>query len=170
MGKIRLQDLARKMGVPEQDLMFKLRSIGVRVEGEDAAIDSDIIQAILQGKRLPQPREVILRDQSEEAEVAEPSAGAPSPAQQRPASPLRPFRRRALIQRVEKPIREIPTKESPADAPASRPAPCNSTRTNRACASREPTKSSNSRVFPRPTATASIQAWAAGKAGWRLTD
>ena len=65
MGKIRLHDLAEKMGVPEQDLLFKLKSIGVRVEGEDALIDTEIIQAILQGKKLPQPqREVILRDAS----------------------------------------------------------------------------------------------------------
>ena len=61
MGKIRLKDLARIMKVPEQDLMFKLKSIGVRLEGVDPEIDSEIIQAIVQGKSLPQPREVILR-------------------------------------------------------------------------------------------------------------
>ena len=62
MGKIRVQDLARMMGLPHQDLMFKLKSIGVRVEGDDAQIDTDILQAILQGKKLPPAREVILRD------------------------------------------------------------------------------------------------------------
>ncbi len=51
------------MGISNQDLVFKLKSIGVRVEGDDAAIDTDIIQAILQGKKLPHPREVILRDE-----------------------------------------------------------------------------------------------------------
>ena len=62
MGKIRVEDLARMMGIPSQDLVFKLRSLGVRVEGDDALIDSEIIQAILQGKRMPSPREVIIRD------------------------------------------------------------------------------------------------------------
>ena len=63
MGKIPVQELARMMGVPKQDLVFKLKSIGVRVEGEDAHIVSDAISAILQWKKLPQPREVILRDE-----------------------------------------------------------------------------------------------------------
>ncbi len=111
MGKIRLKDLARTMGVPEQDLMFKMKSIGVRLEGDDPAIDSDIIQAILQGKRLPQPREVILRDDSE--------APRPTPQQHRrspTSTPVRPPRGRAMIHRVEDRIRELPVKEKPADA------------------------------------------------------
>ena len=62
MGKIRVSDLAGKMGVDTQDLLFKLRSIGARVEGEDPEIDTDIIQAILTGKSLAQPSEVIVRD------------------------------------------------------------------------------------------------------------
>ncbi len=115
MAKIRLQDLARTMGVPEQDLMFKLRSIGVRIEGDDAAIDSETMKAIVQGKRLPQPREVILRDDSGQAPAPPPSA--PVTPQHQP-SPLRPVRRKSMIQRVEKPIREIPTKEPPIGPPA----------------------------------------------------
>ena len=43
MGKIRVQDLAKMMGISNQDLVFKLQSIGVRVEGEDAHIDTDMI-------------------------------------------------------------------------------------------------------------------------------
>ena len=106
MGKIRLKDLARSMHVPEQDLMFKLRSIGVRIEGDEAVIDSEIIQAILQGKRLPQPREVILRDDE---------AGSEAPVAPRPQRPapgrqpnLRPTPRRSIIQRVDSRIQEIP--------------------------------------------------------------
>ncbi len=113
MGKIRLKDLAQMMGLPEQDLMFKLKSIGVRMEGEDAAIDSDMIQAILQGKRLTQPREVILRDDSD--------APAPAPRRRRrpaPATPIKRPRGRTLIHRVEDRIRELPVKEKPAEAEA----------------------------------------------------
>ena len=50
MGKIRVQDLAKMMNLPSQELIFKLKSIGVRVEGDDAQIDTDTLQAILQGK------------------------------------------------------------------------------------------------------------------------
>ncbi|MEM7583980.1 MAG: hypothetical protein AAF560_11405, partial [Acidobacteriota bacterium] len=117
MGKIRLKDLARTMGVPEQDLMFKMKSIGVRLEGQDPAIDSDIIQAILQGKRLPQPREVILRDDSSDAPKV---AARPRPARP-PAQPIRPPRGRAMIHRVEDRIREIPVKEKPEAAEPEKP-------------------------------------------------
>ncbi len=113
MGKIRLKDLAQMMGLPEQDLMFKLKSIGVRIEGEDAAIDSDMIQAVLQGKRLTQPREVILRDDSEAAIPV----SAPGGRASKPAAPGRPprTRGRALIHRVEDRIRELPVKERPVE-------------------------------------------------------
>lgn len=61
MGKIRITDLARMMGISSQDLIYKLKSIGVRPEGDDACIDTDIIQAILQGKKLPSSRETMLK-------------------------------------------------------------------------------------------------------------
>ena len=113
MGKIRVRDLAQKMGVPEQDLLFKLKSIGVRLDEENPEIDTGVIQAILEGKRLPQPREVILRD--EEAKASATSAPArrrPAPRRM-PASPVRPGRRRPMIQRVEPRIRTLPATEAP---------------------------------------------------------
>ncbi len=110
MGKIRIRDLAEKMGVPEQDLLFKLKSIGVRVDEEDAQIDTSVIQAILEGKRLPQPHEVILRD--EEAKASAPASPRRRTPQRRlPSSPQRPSRRRPIIQKVEPRIKTIPTTE-----------------------------------------------------------
>ncbi len=114
MGKIPLKDLARMMNLPEQDLMFKLKSIGVRLEGESAAVDSDIIQAILQGKRLPQPREVILRDDSGTTPAPRTKPMPRQPLRQRPTG--RPPRR-SMIQRVEQRIREIPVKEKGVKPP-----------------------------------------------------
>src|SRR3954452_14086022 len=102
MGKIRVQDLARMMQISNQDLVFKLKSIGVRVEGDDAQLDTDIITAILQGKKLPHPREVILRDETPPPDAARRRAPttAPPPAARRPApNPLRPQRPRTLIQK-----------------------------------------------------------------------
>jgi len=121
MGKIRVQDLAKMMGVPHQDLMFKLKSIGVRVEGEDAHIDTDIIQAILQGKQLPHPREVILRDQPTQEEAASPAAlRRRRPSSHRPSNPLRPTRPRTLIRKVESEVPTLPTREK-KEAPAQKP-------------------------------------------------
>jgi hypothetical protein len=119
MSKVRVSELAKKMGIAQQDLVFKLRSIGVRLEGEDETIDTEIIAAILTGKKLThQPREVILRD-------AESTAKAPvvvrrPPPRRTPANPLRRPPRRTIIQKVEPRIRAIPVRERAVEvAPAS---------------------------------------------------
>jgi translation initiation factor IF-2 len=123
MGKIRVQDLAKMMAISNQDLVFKLKSIGVRVEGDDAHIDTDIIQAILQGKKLPHPREVILRDEQAPQAVdptrrrATTAPAAPTAARRPPANPLRPQRPRTLIQKVEPRIQTLPMSERPAPPP-----------------------------------------------------
>ncbi len=115
MGKIRVTDLAAMMGLSHQDLVFKLRSIGVRVEGEEAAVESEILQAILAGKKLASPREVIMDDSSPEgAQPAVRRAGLPAPlapAARRTTAlpPLRPTRPRTLIQKVEPKIKTLPT-------------------------------------------------------------
>ncbi|HEY4589200.1 MAG TPA: translation initiation factor IF-2, partial [Thermoanaerobaculia bacterium] len=120
MGKIRVQDLAKMMGISNQDLVFKLKSIGARVEGDDAQIDTDIIQAILQGKKLPHPREVILRDEQSPSAVGPDrrrmAAAPPPPATaRRPlANPLGSRRPRTLIQKVEPRIQTLPMSERPA--------------------------------------------------------
>src|SRR5436305_3101046 len=120
MGKIRVQDLAKMMGISNQDLVFKLKSIGARVEGDDAQIDTDIIQAILQGKKLPHPREVILRDEQSPGALGPDrrrmAAAPPPPATARrpAASPLGPRRPRTLIQKVEPRIPTLPASERPA--------------------------------------------------------
>jgi len=122
------------MAISNQDLIFKLKSIGVRVEGDDAHIDTDIIQAILQGKKLPHPREVILRDEQTPPEVARRrTATTPASVVRRPANPLRPQRPRTLIQKVEPRIQSMPVSERPmtvasppammAEAAAAQPEP-----------------------------------------------
>ena len=112
MGKIRVRDLAQKMGVPEQDLLFKLKSIGVRLDEENPEIDTGVIQAILEGKRLPQPREVILRDEEAKASATTTTVRRRPAPRRMPAGPVRPGRRRPMIQRVEPRIKTLPTTET----------------------------------------------------------
>jgi hypothetical protein len=64
MVKIRVEDLAQQMGVSPKDILFMLKSIGVDVAGPQAAIDDSTVLAIIQGKTLPGPREVIIRGDS----------------------------------------------------------------------------------------------------------
>ncbi len=113
MAKIRLQDLAKRMNVAEQDLLFKFRSIGVRVEGEDAMIDTEIIKALLEGKKIAGPqREVILRDRA-----APPTAPRRRPISslRPPSGPMRPNRRRQVVHKHT--IRTLTPTESKPKAP-----------------------------------------------------
>ena len=113
MGKIPVQQLAKMMGISEQDLVFKLKSIGVRVDDKEPHIDTEVMQALIQGKRLTQPREVILRDKEDKSAPPPPRRPAP----RRPTGSLRPPRRRTMIQKVEPRIRTIPVSERPKPAP-----------------------------------------------------
>jgi translation initiation factor IF-2 len=108
------------MGVEHQDLIFKLKSIGVSVDEKNPTIDSTLIEAVLKGKALHQPREVIIRD--EESAATARSARRRPPQRRMPPGPLRPTRRR-MIQRVEPRIKTIPTSEPPRTTPATPAAP-----------------------------------------------
>src|SRR6185503_3105806 len=113
MGKVRVTDLARKIGMAEQDLVFKLRSIGVRVEGDDAQVDTEILKAVFEGKRLATPREVIVRDEdAARTAAAAARSGAPAPGRRLPVEPPRPTRR-AIIHKVEAPIPTLPHRDRP---------------------------------------------------------
>jgi translation initiation factor IF-2 len=121
MGKIRVQDLATMMGIPQQDLVFKLRSIGVRVEGEEAGVEMEMLQAILQGKKLTSPREVIMDDGEQPPQPAARRTGAHAPpapaapaARRSTTNPLRPGKPRTIIQKVEPRIKTLPSLERPA--------------------------------------------------------
>ncbi|MCP4203791.1 MAG: translation initiation factor IF-2 [bacterium] len=119
MGKISVQDLAKKMGVEDQDLIFKLKSIGVQLDDKNPEVDSEIIAAVLQGKSLRQPREVILRDAEAKATVP---VARKKPPQRRMPTGLKP-RGRRMIQRVQPRIRTIPTTQKPQPAVPATPAP-----------------------------------------------
>jgi translation initiation factor IF-2 len=108
------------MGVEHQDLIFKLKSIGVSVDEKNPTIDSTLIEAVLKGKALHQPREVIIRD--EESAATARTARRRPPQRRMPPGPLRPTRRR-MIQRVEPRIKTIPTSEPPRTTPATPAAP-----------------------------------------------
>ena len=120
MAKIPVKDLAKMMGLSEQDLVFKLKSIGVRLDDENPSLDKEIIEAVLKGKSMRNPREVILRDKEAAATAKTVPAAAGRPKRRMPLSTRRPPRRRTIIQRVEPRIRTIPASEraKPAEKPA----------------------------------------------------
>jgi translation initiation factor IF-2 len=85
----RVGDLAQQMGVTVEELIFKLRSIGVDVTSAEHTLDLSTVRDIITGQTLVRrPREVIVRQSA----AAEEQRKAPVPAMERPKR-RRPGRR-----------------------------------------------------------------------------
>ncbi|MEO8216805.1 MAG: translation initiation factor IF-2 [Acidobacteriota bacterium] len=103
MAKVQVRDLAKQMGIPDKDLIFKLQSLGVQVDSPSAAIDHEAIVAILTGKKLAtRPRNVIMRDEKPQAEKARAVVRPPRPI-------VKPPRKIATETAVEAPAQPPPT-------------------------------------------------------------
>jgi len=86
----RVGDLAQQMGVSVEELIFKLRSIGVDVTSADHTLDLSTVRDIITGQTLVRrPREVIVRQGTAGAEDKH---KAPAPTLERPKR-RRPGRR-----------------------------------------------------------------------------
>jgi translation initiation factor IF-2 len=97
MQQLRVVDLARTMGITSKELIFKLRSIGVGVSGEEDTLDLSTVRSIITGETLQKrPREVIVRPEAREEEAQT------STARDRMAR-----RRRRQVVQTEKEIREF---------------------------------------------------------------
>jgi translation initiation factor IF-2 len=97
MQQLRVVDLARTMGITPKELIFKLRSIGVGVSGEEDTLDLSTVRSIITGETLQKrPREVIVRPDAREEETQT------STARDRMAR-----RRRRQVVETEKEIREF---------------------------------------------------------------
>ena len=73
--QLRVVDLAATMGITSKELIFKLRSIGVSVAGEEDTLDLSTVRSIITGETLQKrPREVIVRAEKEEEESSTSSA------------------------------------------------------------------------------------------------
>ncbi len=114
----RVGDLAQQMGVSVDELIFKLRSIGVEVGSANDTLDLSTVRAIITGETLQRrPREVIVRrDAAPVEEARQPSTPA-----------LERLRRKRPLRRV--PGEEVPDQVPnlgamtlPASAPKPRPA------------------------------------------------
>ena len=113
MGKIRVEELARQMGLPSKEVLFLLQSIGVDVKSPQAALDESTVLAILQG-RTHAPKQLIVRDT--ETRAARPQKSALN-----------------RIKVIEKPIGpataaeaapvEVETRRAPAPPPVAEPEP-----------------------------------------------
>ncbi|HVE66401.1 MAG TPA: translation initiation factor IF-2 N-terminal domain-containing protein, partial [Thermoanaerobaculia bacterium] len=102
MAKVQVRDLAKQMGIPDKDLIFKLQSLGVQVDSPAAAIDHEVILAILTGKKLAtRQRTVIMREEK--------------PAQEKEKREIKPPR--PIVKPPRKPVVAPPTEAAPPPPP-----------------------------------------------------
>ena len=105
--KIRVSDIAKRMGKSEKDVIFQLQSLGAEISDASQVLEPEVIQALITGKKLTtRTRSVIMREDKPQPEKAKKEAVRP------PRPIVKPTPR-------SKPV-EVPKEEAPA-APAPPP-------------------------------------------------
>src|SRR2546430_6814960 len=62
-AKIRVSDIAKRMGKSEKDVLFQLQSLGADISDSSQALEPEVIQALITGKKLvARARSVIMRE------------------------------------------------------------------------------------------------------------
>ncbi len=62
-AKIKVSDIARRMGKSEKDVIFQLQSLGAEVSDASQVLEPEVIQALITGKKLvARTRSVIMRE------------------------------------------------------------------------------------------------------------
>jgi translation initiation factor IF-2 len=101
-AKIKVSDIAKKMGKSEKDVIFQLQSLGAEITDASQVLEPEVIQALITGKKLvTRTRSVIMREDKPVTEKKKEAVRPPRPIVQPPA------RKKA----------ETPTKEEPQAAP-----------------------------------------------------
>src|ERR1051325_10295879 len=102
-AKIRVSDIAKRMGKSEKDVIFQLQSLGAEITDPSQALEPEVIQALITGKKLTtRTRSVIRREDKPQ----------PTAKKEAPVRPPRPI--------IKPPVRakkEVPAEETPAAPP-----------------------------------------------------
>jgi hypothetical protein len=100
-AKIRVSDIAKKMGKSEKDVIFQLQSLGAEVGDASQVLEPEVIQALITGRKLTtRTRSVIMREDKPQPEKKKEAVRPPRPI-------------------IQPPVRKKaePPKEEPAAAP-----------------------------------------------------
>ena len=101
-AKIRVSDIAKRMGKSEKDVIFQLQSLGAEVSDASQVLEPEVIQALITGKKLAaRPRTVILREDKPLVEKKKEAVRPPRP----------------IVQPPVRARKEAPKGEEPAAAP-----------------------------------------------------
>ena len=97
-AKFKVSDIAKKMGKSEKDVIFQLQSLGAEITDPNQALEPEVIQALITGKKLTmRTRSVIMREDK-------PQVAAKKEAVRPP---------RAIVKPTPRPKREVPADEEP---------------------------------------------------------
>jgi translation initiation factor IF-2 len=102
-AKFKVSDIAKKMGKSEKDVIFQLQSLGAEITDPNQALEPEVIQALITGKKLTmRTRSVIMREDK-------PMVAAKKEAVRPP---------RAIVKPTPRPKREVPADQEPQVAAA----------------------------------------------------
>ncbi|MDQ6799418.1 MAG: translation initiation factor IF-2 [Acidobacteriota bacterium] len=103
-AKIKVSDIAKRMGKSEKDVIFQLQSLGAEITDPSQVLEPEVIQALITGKKLTtRSRSVIMREDKPQPEKAKKEA----------VRPPRPIVKPAPRTRVEAPKEEAPVAQAP---------------------------------------------------------
>ena len=112
-AKIRVIDIAKRMGKSEKDVMFQLQSLGAEVTDPTQVLEPEVIQALITGKKLTtRVRSVIMREDKPE----------PAKGKKEVVRPPRPIVKPAARAKAETPKEEAPAEAVAETVPAETPA------------------------------------------------
>ena len=103
-AKIRVSDIAKRMGKSEKDVIFQLQSLGADVTDPSQVLEPEVIQALITGKKLTtRTRSVIMREDKPE----------PVKGKKEVVRPPRPIVKPAVRAKAETPKEEAPAAPQP---------------------------------------------------------
>src|SRR5262249_7229693 len=137
-AKIRVSDIARRMGKSEKDVIFQLQSLGAEITDASQVLEPEVIHALIRGKKRPtRARSVIMREDKPDPAKAKKEAVRPPRPIVKPtprAKPVEPPKEEAPVAPAPPPViipefiqaaedEERAAKEAPAPPPAPVAAP-----------------------------------------------
>ena len=85
VAKIKVSDIAKKMGKSEKDVIFQLQSLGADITDSSQALEPEVVQALITGKKLnTRSRPVIMREDKPQPEKKKEVVRPPRPIVQPP--------------------------------------------------------------------------------------
>ncbi len=102
-AKIKVSDIAKKMGMSDKDMIFRLQSLGAEVTDANQVLEPEVIQALITGKKLvTRSRSVIMREDKPTPEKKKEAVRPPRPIVQPPV------RKKAEQPKAEEPATPAP--------------------------------------------------------------